>query len=222
MEPVDVTNYNSKFEQYPEELLSVAADSNLTLPRLVSARGQALALMSQPEIRGQKYITRKEAQQFFSQIGMVTQDSIQRFNKDLGFKRMNIIRGRYCMAYPFVVDLTHQKKRENINIEEDRDICIDSIKKFWRENLTEVPNSNWQIGHLDPTIEDNSEQNLTFQPPLQARYRDRFKWCPLFLKMWPTTAELIPKFNFYYTENEQRSMYAYLRSKFEQPVCEVV
>lgn len=222
MEPVDVTNYTSKFEKYPEDLVSVATDANLHLPGLKSKRGQALALMSQPEIRGQKYITRKEAEQFFTQIGMITRDCIQCFNKDMGVKRLNLPIGRYCLEYPYVTDLTHKRKRDNVNINGDRDTCIDIIKQFWRENVTEVPNSEWQIGHLDPTIEDNSQQNLTFQPPLQARFRDRFKWCPLFLKMWPTADELIPKFIQYYTEQEQRRIYAHLRAKFEHPVCAVV
>jgi hypothetical protein len=222
MERIDISNYKTKFEQYPEDLLSAAAEANLSLPGLKGFRGQALALMSQPEIRGQKYITRSEAEQFAKQIGIRSRDAIQGFNKETGFKRMNLHKGQYCLQYPYVTELTHLRKRENVNIQGDRDTCIDMIKKFWRDNLTDVPNSEWQIGHLDPTIDDNSEQNLTYQPPLQARYRNRFKWCSLFMKMWPTADELIPKFNDYYTEREQRRMYEHLRSRFAEPECAVV
>ena len=210
--PILISNFKTKFLQYPEDLLSAAAEANLSLPGLTSKTGQALALMGQPGVRGEMYITRKEAEQFYSQIGMDSQDSIQMFNKNTVFKRLNLPKGRYCLEYPFVIDLG---KRKRVSIHGDRDACIDMIKKFWRDNLTEVPNSEWQIGHLDPTTNDNSQTNLTFQPPIQARYRDRFKWCPLFMKMWPTGDELVSKFNKYYTEQEQRHIYASLRTKFE-------
>ena len=56
--------------------------------------------MSQPEIRGQKHIGREEANNFFKNIGMETNDAIQQFNKTTGIKRIKM-RGYYCLEYPF-------------------------------------------------------------------------------------------------------------------------
>ena len=86
---------------------------------------------------------------------------------------------------------------------------------WWKKNLLDIPNDDWQIGHLDPTIDDASEKNLAYQPPIQGKYRNRFKWDALFHKMWPTAAELAPKFDSYYTEKEQRMLYESLKQKFQ-------
>ena len=79
-----------------------------------------------------------------------------------------------------------------------------------------MPNEEWQIGHLDPTINDASEKNLAYQPPIQGKYRDRFKFDAFFLKMWPTASELVPKINEFYTEKEQKMIYEALKQKFEK------
>jgi len=119
------------------------------------------------------------------------------------------------LEYPFVANTTHIQKRAGAKISGDRDEQINSVKAWWRANLTEVPNQEWQIGHLDPTKADASDTNLAFQPPLQARYRDRFKWDTLFHTMWPTAErELIPNMDQYYTEAEQRLIYEKLKEKF--------
>ena len=112
--------------------------------------------------------------------------------------------------------MTDVDKRKGVKISGDRDTVINTIKKWWQDNLVGVPNEQWQVGHLDPTIADASEQNLAYQPPIQGKFRDRFKWCPLFQRMWPTAKELIPKFNDYYTEAEQKDMLAALKKKFEK------
>jgi hypothetical protein len=63
---------------------------------------------------------------------------------------------------------------------------------------------------LDPTIADASEANLALQPPIQGKTRNRFKWDPLFRKMWPTGKELISKMDEYYTKEEQQIILDYL------------
>lgn len=95
-------------------------------------------------------------------------------------------------------------KRKNIFNSKDinnRDASIESIKDWWRKNLLDVPNDRWEIGHLDPTIEI-IQGNIAYQPPIQGRYRNRFKWDALFHK--------------YYTENEQRQIYEALKKRFEK------
>jgi hypothetical protein len=85
---INIDLYNKKFEQYPSDLVQFAREHNLKLLPLTSMRGQALALMSQPEVKGQKYIGRDEAVKFFKNIGMKTRDAIQQFNKATGLERI--------------------------------------------------------------------------------------------------------------------------------------
>ena len=199
--PINISVYTKRFEEYPSDFLKFAKEKNIPLPPLTTKRGQGLCLLAQPEVRGQKHITRDEADKFFSHIGEETKDSIQQFNKATGFKRMNM-KGKYCLVYPFEADTTDLDKRNGAHISGDRNTAINAIKAHHQKNIIDPPNELWQLGHLDPTIPDSSEKNLAWQPPIQAKYRDRFKWCPLFQHMWPTAKELIRKFNEYYTEAE--------------------
>ena len=213
---IDISQYQKPFEDYPEDFVQFCNEHGIELKNIKSKMGQAYALMSQPEVRGQKHLTRPEAEAFFRQIGYETGDAIQAFNKAVGLRRVKG-RGLYCLLFPFETDLTDIEKRKGAKIGGDRDEQINFIKTWWRENLLDVPNHLWQIGHLDPTIPDSSETNLAFQPPIQGKYRDRFKWCPMFQRMWPTAKEWISKMNSseYHTEEEQREMYEALKTKFE-------
>ena len=199
---INIDTYTKKFEIYPSDLVEFAKEHKLSLLPLTSMRGQAIALMSQPEVRGQKYLIRDDADKFFKNICMETKDSIQQFNKATGFKTLGM-KGKYCLQYPFESDTTDLDKRKGACISGDRDTAINAIKKLWMDNLVNVPNDKWHKGHLDPTIPDASEKNLAWQPPWQAKFRDRFKWCPFFQRMWPTGKELIPNREKYYTKAEQ-------------------
>ena len=211
---INISNYTTAFTEYPSDLKEFC-EGKVKLPKKLSClRGQALALLAQPEVRGQLYLEREDTSAFFNQIGLSTDDSIQPFNKDFGLKKMPG-NGKYCLQYPFVANTTHIHKRAGAKISGNRHEQIDAVKQFWRDNLLDVPNADWQIGHLDPTIPDSGETNLAFQPPLQARYRDRFKWDRVFHTMWPTAErELIPNFDKYYTEDEQLLIFNALQAKF--------
>ncbi len=214
---INIQDYTTKFDTYPADLIAFSHEHNFKLLPLTTLRGQALALMAQPEVRGQKHISRNEADQFFKNIHLETSDAIQQFNKAFGLKRMKLPRCHYCLEYPFDLDTTDLDKRKGAAISGDKDTQVNALKDWWRKNLIDAPNSEWQIGHLDPTIDDASEKNLAFQPPIQGRYRDRFKFDKTFLKMWPTAeVELIPKFNKYYTEKERRAIYEALKLEFNQ------
>lgn len=212
---IDIKLYSKKFEVYPAELQKFCDDNKVKLPGIDSFAGQAYALMAQPEVRAQKYLGRDETAAFFTQIVMNTKDSIQPFNKAKGLKRLDVGRGNYCLAYPFETDMTDINKRKGALIGGDRDSSIDAIKAWWKKNLVDVPNSKWQTGHLDPDIDDSSEKNLAWQPPLQAKYRNRFKWDAWFHQMWPTGKELSKKMDNYYTEAEQKLILATLKKKWE-------
>ena len=211
---INITDYTTAFTEYPQDFRTFCDANNYTTPEISNRSGQALALMAQPENRGQRYLIREDTEKFFAQLGLPKGDSIQQFNKTQ-VKRVPG-KGKYCLQYPFVLNEIDIKKRIGAVITGDRNEQINAIKKWWLDNLVNVPNEDWQIGHLDPTIPDASEKNLAFQPPLQARYRNKFKWDPMFHTMWPTAQhELIPHFDRYYTEEEQQLIYEKLKSKFE-------
>ena len=213
---IAIENYTKMFEAYPDELREFAIENEIELPTITGKRGQALALMAQPEIRGQFYVDRKTAELFFKNINMYSADVIQAFNKSTGIKRMDV-KGKYCLKYPFEADKVDIDKRKDANISGDRNLYINAVKEWHREKVIDVPNEKWQVGHLDPTIGDSSEKNLAYQPPIQGKYRDRFKFCKSFIKMWPTAKELVNKnkISIYYTEEEQKILYEALKKKFE-------
>lgn len=212
---VDISKYTTKFTEYPEDFQAICDKNVIKLPGIDTEKGQAFALMAQPEVRGQLYLTRTETDKFFQQIGIHSEDSIQAFNKAMGLKRIPG-RGKYCFIYPYEVEMTDLNKRIGGGLlGADKDTLVNAIKDWWRKNLVDVPNAEWQEGHLDPTL-DTMEKNLAWQPPLQARYRNHFKWDNIFHRMWPTAAHLIEKdFTEYYTEAEQRALLAALKVKFE-------
>lgn len=215
--PILVENINDykAFTVYPNDLVEFCNNNKIKLPIIDSKRGQALALLAQPEIRNEKYISRNEAELFFKNIGRKPGDAIQAFNKDFSLVRHKL-RGFYCLKFPFECDLTDYSKRNNCQLsEENKNATISSIKNWYLENIINVPDSKWQIGHLDPTIPDASESNLAWQPPIQSKWRDRFKFSADFKKMWPTAAELVSKFNEYYTHAEQIMILNYLFQKRE-------
>jgi hypothetical protein len=212
---IDIDNYTKKFEEYPSDFVEFAEEHEIPLLALTSMKGQALALMAQPEVRGQKHLGRLETEKFFKNIGMETDDAIQQFNKSTGFKRLKIT-GKYCLQYPFESDTTDLDKRKGVCISGDRDTAINTIKDWWKKNVIDIPNDKWQIGHLDPTIGDASEKNLAYQPPIQGKFRDRFKWCSFFQRMWPTAKELIPNFKEYYTEAERKEILKALKEELEK------
>ena len=214
---IDITKYVKKFDAYPSDVLDFMTRNNQRLPALTSLVGQAYALMSQPEVRGKFYIERDDASVFFKSIGLETADSIQPFNKsNVALKKMDIKKGQYCLEYPYVLNTIDIDKRKGCTMNENRDDYINKVKKWWNDNLVNVSNDKWQLGHLDPTIPIGSSTNLAYQPPLQAKYRNRFKWDGLFHKMWPTGDEWITNMNEYHTEDEQKKMLVALKAKFER------
>jgi hypothetical protein len=214
-EPIQAELYTQKFDAYPKELLDFAAEHKLELPSLSTHRGQGLALLAQPENRGVRHVDPELAGKFLGALDMKSRDPIQAFNKATGIKRLPLKRGFYCLQFPFECDRIDLDKRVNATISGDKETQVNLIKTWFKKNIVDVPLDQWQIGHLDPTIGDTSEKNLAYQPPIQARYRNRFKWDAFFQKMWPTAKELIPKFDAYYTEAEQRLLLAALTKKFK-------
>jgi hypothetical protein len=40
-------------------------------------------------------------------------------------------------------------------------------------HILSIPSDRWQIGHLDAS-KGNEPENLFYQPPIQARFRDKY------------------------------------------------
>ena len=212
MEEITIEDYTAQFDDFPADLMAFCLAEEIMLPSISSLKGQAIALLAQPENRGTRFLSRPGAKAFFESIELETHDAIQPFNKAMGLKKV-AARGKYCLVYPFEADKVDIIKRKGCAISGDRDSIIDAIKERHRKRCTDVPNEQWQLGHLDPTIPDASEANLAWQPPIQARYRDRFKWDKAFELMWPTGKELTKNIDKYYSEDEQRALLAHLKKK---------
>lgn len=217
---IQIENYTQKFTEYPPDFVEFCEQRSIHLPKIDSDRGQSLALMAQPENRGQRYLDgRQDTDKFFAQIGSATPhlDSIQAFNKisQIGIKPAKISKGKYALPFPFEADMTHVAKRKHATISGDRDTQINAIKEYWRTSLVDVPNDQWQVGHLNPEIGDASEANLAYQPPIQARYRDKYIWDSYFQLMYPTSRELIENAEKYYTL-EQRKAIAIAFARYAQ------
>lgn len=213
----------SKFSAYPDELVIYFTNKNIKLPGIDSLRGQALALMSQPNfVNGQIFIDRKIAENFFKNIGLETADAIQPFNKPNNMKLVKSKKGLYSLIYPFDMDFFQIEKRTKVhrNVLENgtKTEQVKNVKNYWKkkvkikmdeietllsigeyklysfisDKLTEVrwimkyilePHENeWQIGHLDAGL-GNSPNNLRFQPPIQAQFRDKYIFNTVFERL---------------------------------------
>jgi hypothetical protein len=213
-----LTEYTAPFAAYPPLFLA-AVPPHVTLPSLSSHMGQALALLAQPENAGLRFCTREDCDAFFTAIGMVSGDAIQAFNKfpqrgiSLGSKPRS---GQYMLPMPFRFELVHLAKRTGATLAAaDKSTAIQAIKDYFRTTIVDVPEEDWQVGHLDPTIGDASASNLAWQPPIQAATRDRFKFDATFRKMWPTGKELTENMDKYYTAEERRMIYLALKAELE-------
>ena len=83
-----------------------------------------------------------------------------------------------------------------------------------KENYIDIPNELWEVGHKDPNNPDNSEKNLVYQPPIQGKSRDGYKYDDLGILKYPTSQELERKFDKYYSIEEQKKIYEFLSKKF--------
>ena len=127
-----------------------------------------------------KYINgREDCNVILIKLGIYSKsiDSIQRFNKieQKGYKRKNVGFGKYQLIYPLEYVPQKLKMRDSVKSPENKDEIINSMKYNIKKNYLDVSNDKWQIGHANPEL-PYSEGNIMIQPPLQARYRDRYIW----------------------------------------------
>jgi hypothetical protein len=212
-ERIDVNNYTTPFTDYTVDFHAFVHKNGIEPPAVNTQSGQGIALLTCEENRG-KYALREDLETFFTNIGRTTGDAIQSVNKceQWGLKR-NPTRGKYSIPFPFEYIKLHVMKRKNAKIGGDKDEIINATKEFIKVNYLDVPNSLWQVGHKDPNNMDNTSNNLIYQPPIQGKYRDRYKFDNLGLTKYPTIAELNSNMQKYYTDEEETELYHILEKR---------
>jgi hypothetical protein len=180
--------------EYPEEFVEFAKANNLAPPKFNSKNGKALsAMLNNPY----KYWNRESADQFVKKFGIETKDSIQLFNKheQWGIKTSNQ-RGKNYILYPYSLSNKH-KMRKDFKFDgsaAEKNAEINKIKSTIQHDYVDVPNESWQLGHKNPESEDNKSSNLILQPPIQAKYRDKYIFLDTLTKI-PTPKTIIQLYN---------------------------
>jgi hypothetical protein len=175
---------------YPEEFIQFVSTNKLKLPRITSGNGMALAAMVNNKY---KFWTPDDCNSFCKKFSIKSRDPLQLFNKKSqnGFESCKD-RGKNMICYPYTVSnkwgmrqgFKYDGTKEQMNIE------INNIKNNIREDYLNSPNEQWQLGHKNPESTDSSSENLVLQPPIQAKYRDRYIFIDTLTRI-PTPTELL-------------------------------
>jgi hypothetical protein len=160
--------------QYPNEFMKFIEEHKLKPPKLDTANGKALALMlDNPSY----YWTREDTDKIVNKFNITTRDSIQLFNKheQWGIQTSNE-RGKNYILVPYTLSNKHKMRKNFVfdGTDEQKNIEIDKIKSTIKADYIDVPNNEWQLGHKNPNSTDNAMSNLVLQPPIQAKYRDKY------------------------------------------------
>lgn len=203
---INTRRFQVAFQEHDPDFLQFCHDNNITPPNLNSLKGQVIALLTHKNNLN-KYVTREVLDQFLGYIGMTSKDSIQLVNKtdQWGLKHVSIKHEGeqfYQIPYPFEYIGLHVEKRKKLVISGSKEDKVNHIKEWIKVNYLDVPHNEWQVGHKDPNKDDNSEANLVYQPPIQGRFRDRFKFDDTGLIRFPTIKELQNNPELYYTKTE--------------------
>lgn len=213
LERIDINNFNGRFVEHSRNFIEFTKKYNIKAPSLKTLKGQGIALLTCEENRN-KYALREDLEAFFKKINMPTNDAIQSVNKceQWGLKRgpTEQKNAKYYIPYPFEYIALHIEKNKNRKITGDRNEQINLIKRFVKTNYLDVPNDKWQVGHKDPNKTDNTN-NLVYQPPIQGKYRDRFKFDDMGLIKIPTVTEISNNVDQYYSKNEQEELLVLLQ-----------
>ena len=178
-----------EIKPYPLEFINFCKDNNLIIPKINTGRGKALSIMLNNR---DKYFDRKTCNEFCEKFKIKSTDTIQLFNKyeQIGIKTSDE-KGKYYIKYPYCLSNKH-KMRKNFGYnltEEEKNNEINKIKAIIKNDYLDVPNEKWQLGHKNPESNDNSDNNLILQPPIQAKYRDRYIFIDTLTKI-PTPNEI--------------------------------
>lgn len=205
---------NDMLSTYPESFLEFARDNSLKYPNSTSGNGKALcAMLNSPG----KYWIREDCDAFVNKFDVTTKDSIQLFNKheQWGIKT-STERGKNYIITPYQLSNKH-KMRKNFTYDgtdEQKNEEINKIKSTITADYIDVPNTLWQLGHKNPNSTDNAMTNLVLQPPIQAKYRDKYIFLDTLTKI-PTPKtfkELCASNQLSYTKEQLIELRDYLNS----------
>ena len=190
MNRINITAITTLPIQYPSEFLNFVTQHKLKPPNIQSGNGQALNIMLHyPNY----YWTREDCDVFVTKFNIPTKDSIQLFNKheQWGIQTSNE-RGKNYICYPYALSNKHKMRKDfGKDLSQDEiNSEIEKIKSTIKHDYCDVPNQNSELGHKNPESDDNSNHNLVLQPPIQAKYRDRYIFIDTLTKI-PTPATLI-------------------------------
>ncbi len=193
IEKINVSEIIEIPSSYPTEFLEFAAQNGLKAPNINSSNGKALSVMlANPG----KYWDRESADAFVAKFDIKTRDSIQLFNKheQWGIKTGEI-RGKNYIIFPYLTSNKH-KMRKDFKFDgsvAEKNAEIEKIKSTIKTDYIDVPNDQWQLGHKNPESDDNKSSNLVLQPPIQAKYRDKYIFMDTLTKI-PTPKTLVEDF----------------------------
>ena len=176
----------------PADFIAFAKSNNCYLPKKENSRGGFEALAAMVNNPYKFFDGRDDTNAFCEKFNIKTKDSIQLFNKkaQAGFK-MSGKRAKYYIIRPYKVS-NKKAMRENFKFdgtEAAKNEEINKWKAHIQENYLDESNDKWQLGHKNPETTDNTSANLILQPPIQAKYRDRYIFIDPLTKM-PTPSEL--------------------------------
>lgn len=120
---------------YAPELRELYDTNGIPLPDVKKAGGAAVALMSQPDMRGGNgWVNRESAKNFFDKQGISSADPIQPFNKPGGshlLARINV-KGQYSLKFPFEFVNLHKRQDVKINVLKNgtKEEQVRSVKTF--------------------------------------------------------------------------------------------
>lgn len=179
-----------KINNYPFEFNIFCNKNNLNPPSIKSKNGKALSVMlNNPNF----YWDRNSCNKFVNKFNIETNDSIQLFNKheQWGIKTSDEI-GKNYILYPYKLSNKHKMRTDfKYNGSTEQKITeINKIKSTIKNDYIDAPSNKWQLGHKNPETCENTQTNMVLQPPIQARYKDKFIFLDTLTKI-PTPATLV-------------------------------
>ena len=162
--------------KYPDEFIKFCELNDLKPPKNTSGNGKALtAMLYNPY----KYWDRETCDDFVKKFNISSADSIQLFNKHSQWgisTNSGLEKGKLYIIYPYKLSNKH-KMRKNFKYngtENEKNIEIDKIKSTIKHDYIDISNNKWHLGHKNPGSDDNTNNNLILQPPIQSKYRDDY------------------------------------------------
>ena len=182
---VNIDEISEIYLKYPEEFINFCTINDLNPPKITSGNGKALSAMLYNPF---KFWTRTSCDNFVKKFNIETKDSIQLFNKhsQWGIKtNSGIEKGKLYIIYPYCLSNKY-KIRKNFKFngtKEEKNIEIEKIKNTIKNDYIDVSNEKWQLGHKNPELSNNTNNNLILQPPIQGKYRDDYLFFDSLTKM---------------------------------------